>query len=79
LFDALLKSEFLDYTPREQVSLTDTIAHFLKEGDSFDRVFGQMTTYFDDDVLDQRRFMQVLLKCLVKYQLESSRSEILND
>jgi len=69
----------LDYTPREQVSLTDTIAHFLKEGDSFDRVFGQMTTYFDDDVLDQRRFMQVLLKCLVKYQLESSRSEILND
>ncbi|MDL5602213.1 hypothetical protein QS468_56540 [Bacillus subtilis] len=79
LFDALLKSEFLDYTPREQVSLTDTIAHFLKEGDSFDRVFGRMTTYFDDDVLDQRRFMQVLLKCLVKYQLESSRSEILND
>lgn len=71
LFDVLLKSEFLEYTLEEQASLTDTIAHFLKEGDSFDRVFGRMTTYFDDDILDQRRFMQVLLKCLVRYQLEN--------
>lgn len=78
LFDLLLKSDFLEYTPGEQASLTDTIVHFLKEGDSFDRVFGRMTTYFDEDVLDQRRFMQVLLKCLVRYQLESSRGG-LND
>lgn len=75
LFDALLKSEFLDYTTQEQVSLTETVAHFLNEDDNFDRVFGRMTTYFDEDVIDQRRFMQVLLSCLRRYQLESSCSE----
>lgn len=71
LFDALLKSEFLDYTAQEQVSLTETVAHFLNEDDNFDRVFGRMTTYFDEDVIDRRRFMQVLLSCLRRYQLES--------
>jgi hypothetical protein len=75
LFDALLKSEFLDYTTQERVSLTETVAHFLNEDDNFDRVFGRMTTYFDEDVIDQRRFMQVLLSCLRRYQLESSCSE----
>jgi hypothetical protein len=75
LFDALLKSEFLDYTTQEQVSLTETVAHFLNEDDNFDRVFGRMTTYFDEDVIDQRRFMRVLLSCLRRYQLESSCSE----
>ncbi|WP_247842978.1 hypothetical protein [Pseudomonas sp. MWU12-3103b] len=75
LFDALLKPEFLDYTTQEQVSLTETVAHFLNEDDNFDRVFGRMTTYFDEDVIDQRRFMQVLLSCLRRYQLESSCSE----
>jgi len=75
LFDALLKSEFLDYTTQEQISLTETVAHFLNEGDNFDYVFGRMTTYFDEDVMDQRRFMQVLLSCLRRYQLVSSASE----
>lgn len=73
LFDALLKSEFLNYTHQEQVSLTETVAHFLNEDDNFDRVFGRMTTYFDEDVIDQRRFMQVLLDCLLKYQSDDSK------
>ncbi|MFL1526914.1 hypothetical protein [Pseudomonas sp. O230] len=68
LFDVLMRPEFLIYKERERVSLINTIAHFLDVGDSFDRVFNKMTTYFDDEVMDQRKFMAVLLVCLKRYQ-----------
>jgi hypothetical protein len=68
LFDLLMRSEFLIYKERERVSLINTIAHFLDFDDSFDRVFNKMTTYFDDEVIDQRKFMEVLLGCLKRYQ-----------
>ncbi|QXI19150.1 hypothetical protein [Pseudomonas hamedanensis] len=76
LFDVLLKPEFLCYTYRERTSLADTVAHFLGEEDSFDRVFERMTTYFDEDVRDQRRFMSVLLECLTRYQAEASSKTV---
>ena len=69
LFDILMKPEFLIYTRRERDILIDTISHFLEANDTFDRVFGKMTTYFDDEVVDQRRFMMVLLGRLRRYQL----------
>ena len=68
LFDILMRPEFLVYTERERESLINTIAYFLHEDDSFDRVFGKMTTYFDDEVIDQKKFMEVLLMCLQRYQ-----------
>ncbi|VVN66452.1 hypothetical protein PS718_00127 [Pseudomonas fluorescens] len=70
LFDILLKPEFYEYTDAEQKSLIDTVDHFLKEDDNFDRVFNRMTTYFDDEVTDRSSFMRVLLECLTKYRNE---------
>jgi hypothetical protein len=68
LFDLLIRPEFMHHTPKEQALLIDTLEHFLKGGDSFDRVFLTMDTYFDDDVHDQRRFMKILLNSLIKYK-----------
>ncbi|MHC8289343.1 hypothetical protein ACYZUD_21530 [Pseudomonas sp. XS1P51] len=68
LFDILLKPEFFAYREKERESLISTVAHFLDINDSFDRVFEKMTTYFDDEVADQRKFMKVLLVCLRRYQ-----------
>lgn len=71
LFDILLRPEFSEYTDKEQKSFIDTVDHFLKEDDNFDRVFNRMTTYFDDEVTDRRGFMRVLLECLTKYRNEN--------
>ncbi|WP_130907328.1 hypothetical protein [Pseudomonas sp. Sample_16] len=72
LFDLVLRSEFFAYKQKGREMLVDTIAYFINENDNFDRVFERMTTYFDDDVVDQSRFMKVLLGCLKRYQLEGS-------
>lgn len=72
LFDILLKPEFYEYTEGEQESLIDTVDHFIKEEDSFDRVFNRMTTYFDDEVADRLSFMRILLECLTKYRNEKT-------
>jgi hypothetical protein len=72
LFDALLKPEFYEYTDAEQESLIDTVDHFLKEDDDFDRVFNRMTTYFDDEVTGRPSFMRTLLECLKKYRSEKN-------
>ena len=71
LFDILMRPEFLSYTVGEREWCVDTLKHYVEVGDSFDAVFTKITTYFDDDVEDQRKFMTVLLECLEKYQLES--------
>lgn len=39
LFDLLIRPEFTHHKPKEQALLIDTLEHFLKIGDSFDRVF----------------------------------------
>lgn len=68
LFDVLMRPEFLLYKEKEQEFLINTIAHFLDKNDPFDRVFERMTTYFDDEVVDRKKFMAVLLICLQRYQ-----------
>ncbi|MCU0075041.1 hypothetical protein N8H71_25895 [Pseudomonas koreensis] len=70
LFDDLLRAEFFEYTTNEQDSLIETVRYFLNEDDDFERVFGRMTTYFDDEVEDRRQFMIVLLECLSRYRRE---------
>ncbi|AOS41749.1 MULTISPECIES: hypothetical protein [Pseudomonas] len=71
LFDLLIRPEFLFHSPKEQILLINTLSYFLENGDSFDRVFLNLDTYFDDDVNDQRQFMRVLLASLMRYQAES--------
>lgn len=72
LFDVLLRPEFLSYSIREREWCIETLRHYLNVGDDFDAVFTKITTYFNDDVDDQCQFMQVLLHCLLKYQVEDS-------
>ena len=72
LFDILMKPEFLSYSFDEREWCINTLKHYLETGDSFDAVFTKITTYFDDDVEDQRQFMQVLLSCLLRYQIDDS-------
>lgn len=71
LFDILMRPEFLSYTGHDREWCIETLKHYLDVGDSFDSVFKKLTTYFDDDVEDQRHFMQVLFNCLLKYQIEA--------
>ena len=75
LFEILLKPEFYEYTDAEQESLINTVDHFLKEDDNFDRVFNRMTTYFDDEVTDRLSFMRVLVECLTKYRNEKTSGQ----
>lgn len=74
LFDVLLKPEFFDYGEKERQRLIDTLVYFLDCGDTFDEVFKKVDTYFDDEVLDQRQFMRVLLDRLRVYQLEGKKA-----
>ncbi|MDZ5431232.1 hypothetical protein T3H00_00930 [Pseudomonas fluorescens] len=70
LFDLVLKPEFFSYEQKGRETLINTIAYFLNKNDNFDRVFERMTTYFDDVVVDQAKFMRILLECLQRYQKE---------
>ena len=70
LFDILIRPEFFLYNPQERKLLVNTLNHYLANGDSFDYVFLNMDTYFDEDVKDQRQFMRVLLESLKRYQAE---------
>ena len=75
LFNDLTKPEFLIYTRSEQDWFITSIEHFLATGDSFDDVFKTMTTYFSTEIVDQRQFMRVLLRCLQHFKLESDARE----
>ncbi|AZE55807.1 hypothetical protein C4K03_3654 [Pseudomonas synxantha] len=74
LFNDLTKPEFLMYTRLEQDWFIASIEHFLANNDSFNDVFKTMTTYFSTEIVDQRKFMGVLLRCLQHYQLETDAS-----
>lgn len=74
LFDDLTKPEFLIYTTSEQDWFITSIEHFLAVSDNFDDVFKRMTTYFSAEIVDQREFMRVLLRCLQHYKIESDAS-----
>lgn len=70
LFDMLMRSEFTAYSDSDREWYIDTLVYYLGLEGSFDSVFDKLTTYFDDEVEDQRKFMQVLLECLLRYQSE---------
>lgn len=71
LFDILLKPDFLVFQPHERQIFIDTLSYYLDAGDDFEEVFTRVDTYFDTDVEDQRRFMQVLLERLKIYHFQS--------
>lgn len=71
LFDILLRPEFLNYSPGTQGKYIETINYYLEAGDTFDDLFEDMDTYFDQEIHDQRHFMKILLSCLKRYQLET--------
>ncbi len=75
LFNKLTRPEFLMYTHLEQNWFIDSIEHFLAAGDSFNSVFEKMATYFSTEIIDQRKFMQVLLRRLKHYNLKASASQ----
>ena len=75
LFNKLTRPEFLTYTHLEQNWFIDSIEHFLAAGDSFNSVFEKMATYFSTEIIDQRKFMQVLLRRLKHYNLKASASQ----
>jgi hypothetical protein len=71
LFDCLLKPDFLVFKSHEREWFIEKISFYLEKGSSFDEIFSKMTTYFDDDVKDQHRFMRILLSCLSRYHSEA--------
>ncbi len=72
LFDTLTKPEYLLYKTEERQWHIDTIQYFLDRDDNFESVFYLFDTYFDDEIIDKRQFMKVLLQCLIRYQTEAS-------
>ncbi len=72
LFDTLTKPEFISYRKDEQLWLIETIEHYLSTDEDFESVFYLFDTYFDDEIIDKRRFMKVLLDCLKLYEIEAN-------
>ncbi|KQV10347.1 hypothetical protein ASC74_13050 [Pseudomonas sp. Root329] len=73
LFDILMKPEFASYSDSDRQWYIDTLIHYLEVDENFDSVFDKITTYFDDEVEDRRRFMRVLLECLLRYQVDDNK------
>ncbi|MGE1153189.1 hypothetical protein [Pseudomonas kitaguniensis] len=74
LFEKLTKPEYISYKPEVRHWYIATLQHFLNTDESFDSVFYHFDTYFDDEILDKRQFMKVLLDCLNRYQNELADS-----
>lgn len=70
LFDMLMRPEFTAYSDSDREWYIDTLIYYLGLEENFNSVFDKLTTYFDDKVEDQRKFMHVLLECLLRYQAE---------
>lgn len=74
LFDIFLRPEFINCPGDVLEEYIGVISYYLDAGDSFDILFEKMETYFDQDIHDQRHFMEVLLRCLKCYQSEVSKN-----
>ncbi|WLH04490.1 hypothetical protein [Pseudomonas lurida] len=72
LFDELTKPDFLSYREDEQEWFIETIQHFLSANNDFESVFYLFDTYFEDNIIDKRGFMKILLNCLKKYQEDAN-------
>ncbi len=79
LFDALTKSEYFSYREDEQQWYIDTLGHFLSTDEDFESVFYLFDTYFEDEILDKRAFMAVLLERLKSYQSEATSAKPIQD
>lgn len=71
LFDTILKSELLAYTPEARKRCIKTLEHSLITNESFEVLFEKITTHFDDNIEDRRQFMQALYNCLTHYNAET--------
>lgn len=78
LFDALTKSEFLTYRKDEQQWFIDTLEHFLTTDENFESVFYLFDTYFEDDIVDKRAFMKVLVERLKIYYRDANGEQTEN-
>lgn len=74
LFDTMLRPEFLAYTPEARERCIKTLEFFLNTDENFDFLFDKITTYFNDDIEDQRHFMQTLHQCLKRYNTKGQHS-----
>lgn len=72
LFDTLTRPEFLSFREDEQQWFIETIQHFLSTEENFESVFYLFDTYFEDDIISKRDFMEVLLKCLKNYNKKTT-------
>ncbi|OPA90108.1 hypothetical protein BFW87_21860 [Pseudomonas fluorescens] len=75
LFDVLTKPEFLSYREDEQQWFINTLEHFLATDENFDSVFYLFDTFFEDEILDKREFMTILLSCLLNYKAEATANK----
>ncbi|MCD7036831.1 hypothetical protein LRQ11_02280 [Pseudomonas sp. MAFF 311095] len=72
LFNKLTKPEFVRYKVNERQRHIKNLEHLLKTDENFESVFHLFDTHFDDEIVDKRRFMEVLLKCLKQYHKEAT-------
>ncbi len=79
LFDALTKSEYFSYREDEQQWYIDTLEYFLSTDEDFESVFYLFDTYFEDEILDKRAFMAVLLERLKSYMSEALSAKSIQD
>ncbi len=75
LFETLTKPELMRYKPDERRWHIDTLQYFLEKGDGFESVFYLFDTYFEDEILNKRKFMLTLLNCLVTYDAEATATK----
>ncbi|MCV4286260.1 hypothetical protein [Pseudomonas capsici] len=74
LFDIFILPDFLSRPKFARDSLIKTLTSSLEKDVSFNMIFDSLSTYFDDEIEDQRQFMEVLLECLVKYEKNAQSS-----
>lgn len=68
LFDQILKPSFMSRPKNSRENLIDTLEFFLAKDETFDSVLDSLSTYFDDEITDNRKFMRTLLECLIRYE-----------
>ncbi|WP_242201386.1 MULTISPECIES: hypothetical protein [unclassified Pseudomonas] len=72
LFDKLTRPEFIKYKHEERQRHIQTLEYFLNTEETFEAVFYLFDTYFNDEIIDKRQFMKVLLECLIRYNLKTN-------
>lgn len=79
LFDKLTKPEFIRYKHEEMQRHINTIEYFLNSDEDFESVFYLFDTYFEDEIINKRSFMTVLLERLKSYKNEAISAKPIQD